>query len=291
MPLQQLVEYFNDRLELEHQNGFRPFILQNDTVAGLFGPIRINTTLTPIREALRSSQVTGHVAQLGIAVNHQQPLQGSELDNFLLFPNTQSLNGDSIINFDRLSRTVHMLNYLPQAHLEGLLFVDVDPRHILGIKQDHGAYFEEIIHKCGLETRNVVIGLAVSSAYSRFYPSLLKGLENYQRRGYRVLLKFDCEALEQASNDLVVRAAPEFVGLAAEQFDSIRDSQLLSKIQRFIGQGLSVGSQSILFNIAEKKHAALARQCGFSLVQGSYYEQPVTSVGDRDVNPQTSRAA
>jgi hypothetical protein len=42
-----------------------------------------------------------------------------------------------------------MLNYLPMSHLGKTLFVEVDPRHILSVKKDHGAYFEEIIIKCG----------------------------------------------------------------------------------------------------------------------------------------------
>ncbi len=150
MPLQQLAEYFNDRLELEHHNGFRPFSVADDVVHGQFGPIRLSSNLSPIRETLRSTQIIGHNAQLNVAANPIQPMIGSELDNLLAFPVDGARGADSIINFDRLSRTVHMLNYLPHAHLDGLLFLDVDPWHILGVKQDHGAYFEEIIVKCGL---------------------------------------------------------------------------------------------------------------------------------------------
>jgi len=43
MPLQDLVEYFNDRFELEHRSTYRPFILENGEVSGLFGPIRIDS--------------------------------------------------------------------------------------------------------------------------------------------------------------------------------------------------------------------------------------------------------
>jgi hypothetical protein len=43
MPLQHLVEYFNDRLGREHRSSFRPFVLEEGKVSGLFGPIRINS--------------------------------------------------------------------------------------------------------------------------------------------------------------------------------------------------------------------------------------------------------
>jgi hypothetical protein len=45
MPLQDLVEYFNDRLGREHRSSFRPFILEEGKVKGLFGPIRIDSFL------------------------------------------------------------------------------------------------------------------------------------------------------------------------------------------------------------------------------------------------------
>ena len=78
----------------------------------------------------------------------------------------------SIINLDRLCRTIHMLNYLIYSHNGGMLFLDVDPRHILGIQQDHGAYFEEIIIKCGLATRNVVISMTINSFYALHHDQL-----------------------------------------------------------------------------------------------------------------------
>lgn len=279
MPLQQLVEYFNDRLEQEHSHGFRPFTLENGAVFGLFGPIRLGSVLTPIRETLCTSHITGHSAQLNIAANPVQALQSSELDNLL--NESTSLNPgsgqDSIINFDRLSRTVHMLNYLPQSHLDEVLFLDVDPRHILGIKEDHGAYFEEIIVKCGLQTNNVAISLTLNAAYNRFFPSLLKGLQNYQHRGYRLALKLDAHALDKATFELVSKTAPDYVGLNAQGLDQVKDNQLLTKIQQLNALVASIEGRSVLLNIDDKRSASLARKTGFNLVQGDYFEQPITS--------------
>lgn len=279
MPLQQLVEYFNDRLEQEHSHGFRPFQLQDGAVSGLFGPIRLGSVLAPVRETLGTSHVVGHIAQLNIAANPIQPLQSGELDNLLNDPLAinPGCGNDSIINFDRLSRTVHMLNYLPQSHLDEVLFLDVDPRHILGIKEDHGAYFEEIIVKCGLQTNNVAIGLTLNSAYARFFPSLLKGLQNYQHRGYRLALKLDAHTLDKATFELVSKTAPDYVGLNAQGLDQVKDNQLLTKIQQLNALVASIEGRSVLLNIDDKRSAALARKTGFTLVQGDYFEQPITS--------------
>ncbi len=145
MPLQHLVEYFNDRLGREHRSSFRPFILEDGKVSGLFGPIRIDSFFAPLRQTLKPTMIIGHTAQITVATNKTQHLYANEIENLLANNSVQATEFESIINFDRLCRTVHMLNYLTLAHLQGVLFLEVDPRHILGIKQDHGAYFEEVI--------------------------------------------------------------------------------------------------------------------------------------------------
>jgi len=272
MPLQQLVEYFNDRLEQEHNSGFRPFSLDNGKVYGSFGPIRISSELSPIRRTLCSTQVVGHSARLSVTAQQAPVIQECELDNLLQLPSAPIANTESIINFDRLSRAVHMLNYLPQSHLDELLFLDVDPRHILGVKEDHGAYFEEIIVKCGLQTGNIAIAMTVNSIYARFFQSLLKGLDNYQRRGYRIALKFDYHTLEKSALDLISRAAPDFVGLSAHNLERIRDNKLLEKLQQLNSLISSINGQSIMLNIEDKQTATVARKTDFDLVHGDYFE-------------------
>lgn len=287
MPLQQLVEYFNDRLEQEHNSGFRPFVLEAGNVHALFGPIRIGSILSPIRKTLASAHVVGHTAQLSVDANPTQNIQTGELENLLNLPSAPAGNSESIVNFDRLSRAVHMLNYLPQAHLDELLFLDVDPRHILGVKEDHGAYFEEVIVKCGLQTRNVAITMTVNNVYARFYQSLLKGLNNYQRRGYRLALKFDYHALEKSAIELISRSAPDFVGLYAQNLERIRDNKLLEKLQQLNSLIDSINGQSIMLNVEDKKNAVLARITDFDLVQGKYFEQlKYTSAEQQSSRPQ-----
>jgi len=285
MPLQQLVEYFNDRLERQHDHPLRPFVLRDGVVNGLFGPIRIGTILSPIRDNQSRSQVAAYKAQLSVSTIQGPPLQSSEVETLVNWSTEQSGGSDSIINFDRLSRTVHMLNYLPQSHLDELLFLDVDPRHILGVKEDHGAYFEEIIVKCGLETNRVVICLKISPSLTHFYPLLLKGLQNYQRRGYRLSLRLEYQSDNKAAIDLISRAAPDFVGLSALDLDQVRDNRLLDNLQSIKRLVDSLSGRTILLDVEDKRNAALARQIGFNLVQGPYFEQASDALAQGDWLP------
>ena len=279
MPLQQLVEYFNDRLEQEHNSQQRPFVLEDSRVYGIFGPIQVGSQMFPIRKALTPSQIAGYVAQLSVTTNPDRHLTAHE-PGLNLLDNEPSKDTETIINFDRLTRTVHMLNYLPNSHLDDLLILSVDPHHILGVKKDHGAYFEEIIIKCGLKTHNVAISLTISAEFALLYPSLIKGLHNYQKRGYKIALKFDYASLEKSASQLISRVLPDFVTLSAEHLDSIRNNRLPEKLTQLTQLTTSLEGRSIMLDVHEKRNAALARQMGFDLVQGFYFEQQPLAFAD-----------
>jgi hypothetical protein len=272
MPLQHFVEYFNDRLGREHRSSFRPFILEEGKVSGLFGPIRIDSFFAPLRQTLKPTMIVGHTAQISVAPNKTQNLYENEIEALLANNAVQASDFESIINFDRLCRTVHMLNYLTLAHLQGVLFLEVDPRHILGIKRDHGVYFEEVIVHCGFETKNVVIVLAVNSQYARYYQELIKGLDNYRRRGYQIALKYEYLPRGDETADFIANISPNFVSVSARNIeDQAHDDNLQEKLRQLKKQVASTGGQTILQQIDEKKSDLLARNTDFDWVEGGYY--------------------
>ncbi|MDT8407481.1 MAG: hypothetical protein RQ715_09565 [Methylococcales bacterium] len=210
MPLQDLVEYFNDRLEWEHHANFRPFFFKDNQVYGLFGPIRIGTDFQAITP-LDGSEPIGQWARLQVSTEEVPDLQNHELEALLSLPASQAIHPDSIVDFDRLARTVHMLNFLTLPQPAGVLQLDVDPRHVLGVKRDHGAYFQEVIIKCGLQPSAIAIHLKLSSIYARYYKHLLQGLENYRQRGYQVALQ--TPALTPSLTALIDTLQPDRVSL------------------------------------------------------------------------------
>jgi len=272
MPLQQLVEYFNDRFEQEHRVSFKPFVLENGTVSGLFGPLRINSNFVPIRKTQYTTKTVGVFAKLNVSTCDAQPQYATDIENLLTDTPQQGIEFDSIVNFDRLSRTVHMLNFLPLTHLQDSLFLTVDPRHILSIKHDHGAYFGEVIEHCGLTTQNVVIVLAANSQYARYHQELTNGLKNYRRRGYRLALRFDYLVKEQTF-EFIQKLSPEYVGLSVKSLNSVCDSSIPGRLRKLTSLVKSTGGQSILLDVEQKISEFLAINAGFDLVQGSHYEQ------------------
>jgi EAL domain-containing protein (putative c-di-GMP-specific phosphodiesterase class I) len=273
MPLQNLVEYFNNRFEQEHHVSFRPFILDNGSVSGLFGPLRIDTHFAPIRKTQATNKISGVFAKLNVSSYEAQPQYVTDLENLLTDTPQLGIEFDSIVNFDRLSRTVHMLNFLPLTHQQDNLFLTVDPRHILSIKHDHGAYFGEVIEQCGLTTQNVVIVLAANSQYARYHQELTNGLKNYRRRGYRLALRFDYLVKEQTF-EFIQKLSPDYVGLSVKSLNSVCDSSIPVRLRKLTSLVKSTDGQSILLDVDQKRSEFLAINAGFDWVQGSHYEQP-----------------
>jgi hypothetical protein len=272
MALIDLVEYFNDRFEREHQAHYRPLILENNFVTGLFGQLRISSIFSPLRQISNVTNVSGHAVKIKVSANESPYLHNYEIDNLALNSDETYLHFESVINFDRLARTVHMLNYLPLAQANRVLFLEVDPRHILGIKKDHGAYFESVIEQCGLTTQNTVIVLAITSSYVKYNDALVRGLSNYRRRGYQIALRFDHLISDKHVFDLISKLTPDYVSLSARQIEIENGTNALAKLHALKRVISTTQGKGILRQIDRKKSELLARQSGFDLVEGSYYE-------------------
>jgi EAL domain-containing protein (putative c-di-GMP-specific phosphodiesterase class I) len=273
MALFDLVEYFNDRFEREHRAKYRPLVIENNRVYGVFGQLRIHSVFSPLRETVNPKNVSGHAVKIKVAAYEAQYLHSYEMDNLALNSGDNYIHFESVINFDRLARTVHMLNYLPLAQSDKVLFLEVDPRHILGIKKDHGAYFETVIEQCGLTTKNTVVVLAVTRNYVQYSAALIRGLSNYRQRGYQIALRFDHLVSDKHIFDLIGKLTPDYVSLSARQIEVENKNNALEKLHA-LKQALTITQgQGILRQIDRKKSELLARQSGFDLVEGNYYEK------------------
>jgi hypothetical protein len=94
-------------------------------------------------------------------------------------------NNDQIVHLDRLVRTLHSLNYLQQFDgQEHVLSLQVQPRHIVSVTEDHGKTFEAILSDCGLKPERVLLHtrLLDHATLTHFQ----KALTSYKQRGYKI---------------------------------------------------------------------------------------------------------
>ena len=276
MALIDLVEYFNNRFEHEHQANYRPLIIENNQIIGLFGQLRIGSIFSSLRNSANPETVNGHAVKIKVSACESPHLHSYEIENLALNSGENYIHFESVINFDRLARTVHALNYLSLAQHDKQLFLEVDPRHILGIKKDHGAYFETVIEQCGLTTQNTVIVLAITSNYVRYSDALIRGLSNYRRRGYQIALRFDHLVSDKYVFSLIDKLAPDYVSLSARQIETDNENKALKKLHA-LKQAITITQgQGILRHVDGKGSEELARYSGFDLVEVNFYESGQT---------------
>lgn len=269
MPLQRLVEYFNQRFTEENGLTEPPLAYDGKLVRGRFGASTFTSRLRPVRLASAPMFVSGYDAGL-VAASHPQDENAGYLSLF-------AEEVPDIVNLDRLSRTVHMLNYLPLANEDGYLFLHVHPRHVLTVQRDHGAYFEEIILRCGLTLRRVVITLTISPVYDRQLRLLLERLKTYRDRGYATAIKFHDQAgddfLERYCIEFLHRFTPDFVRFDCQFFRNTRPNpaeerrrvSLLSVIR-------GLDTQLVIEGVNSETDAQLAQTVDADFVRGDWYE-------------------
>lgn len=184
MPLNDLVHHFN----ASGLAGEGTLYLEQGRAAAWFDGLRLRSLFQPIVE-LRSLRIVGHQAHLTVLSDTGLPLSTAAAYERQATPS-------QVIQFDRLCRTLHALNFLAQRrHAGGFLQIAVHPRHLAAVRNDHGLIFEAILKRCGLAPEDIILDVDLASAEER-PPS--SALANYRERGYRIALRASSLKLAQA---------------------------------------------------------------------------------------------
>jgi EAL domain-containing protein (putative c-di-GMP-specific phosphodiesterase class I) len=271
MQLEPLVNLFNKRFKQERGLEHAPLHLVRGKVEARLGELRLASKLQPVRRADTMLIVQGQDALLRAYVEGGTP--SAALDVF------SEADGASVVNLDRLCRTVHMLNYLPLVLDNSVLYVEANPRHILSIKRDHGAYFEEVLGHCGLSPQQVAITVPFDHLSNSYQLALAQGLQNYRSRGYQIAVKLGqthSEQIQQATV-LAMRLFPDFVKLQ-RAFLLDRSGQPAPALQQELTRKLvsvvrAGGGLVIQDGIETEQDAQVAEALNVHLLEGEYFEQ------------------
>lgn len=261
MSLKELVDYFNTKFEREHHCEFQPFLLKNDQVLGTFGVAKLKTEFIPIKRFCNNGGIVGFATKTIASTDEVQKIKIFNLKKLARKSWNNSLHIPSEVSFDRLCRTVHLLNYLALAKESNFLMTEVDPQHILGLSYNHGLYFEEVISYAGLKINEVIISINVN-AIQLNYPKLLQGLHNYRRRGYPIALNI---GHLNATNPMLLFAL-EFIKIFSPEYIIVRSYTMNNEVVKLFNtlkdlmkdsggkiilQGTEKGNQRFIIEMAE----------------------------------------
>ena len=227
--------------------------------------VRLNSAFQPIYD-IQAGDLFGHEALL-------RPSLGGELSSTPEFAFTYAEQAGKLIQFDRVSRTLHVLNFRQIYAENGLLFLNVHPKLLVSVNA-HGKVFERILHSNSVPTDRVVI--EIQEGLIDQEKQLAEAIVNYRDRGYRIAI--DRFGSARSHIDRLWKFTPDFVKLdlyliqKAEQNDRV--SRILPGLIKMIKD---LGAQPIVTGIETQAQLDIAIESGSALVQGFFLARPVTA--------------
>lgn len=202
-----------------------------------------------------------------------RPSLGGSLSSSPDFAFTYASEAGKLVQFDRVSRTLHVLNFKQLYDEQGLLFLNVHPKLLIEVTS-HGKVFEHILHAHSVPTHRVVIEIH-EGLIDQDRP-LIEAIENYRERGYQIAIdhfggrhshlqrlwklnldyvKFDLTLIQEAESDTRVR----------------------SVLPGLIKSVVDVGMRPVVTGIETAAQLDIALASGAQLLQGFYLGEPANA--------------
>jgi EAL domain-containing protein (putative c-di-GMP-specific phosphodiesterase class I) len=223
------------------------------TVAARFFQSRLTSAFHPIVRA-SDGGATGHQALLRVFDAGDKAVAP-----WSLF--AQASGDDMLVQLDRLCRTVHALNYFPWRDENLTLFLNVEPRLLGIVADDHGAYFELILSQLGVAPRRVAIVLAADALDDPV--TFVRAAISYRIRGYRVVAQV--RSARDADLEHLFLAEPHDVALDGPRAHDGDDTR------RVLAALARRGIHAIARHVEDEAQAQAARKAGFSFLQGKHF--------------------
>jgi len=227
--------------------------------------VRLNSAFQPIYD-IEAGDLFGHEALL-------RPSLGGELSSTPEFAFTYAEQAGKLVQFDRVSRTLHVLNFRQIYAEKGLLFLNVHPKLLITVNA-HGKVFERILHSNSVPTDRVVIEIQESLIDQE--KQLSEAIVNYRDKGYRIAI--DKFGSSQSHIDRLWKFAPNFVKLDLNLIQKAEQNERVRKIlPGLIKMIKDLGAKPIVTGVETQAQLDIAIESGAGLVQGFFLAKPVTA--------------
>jgi len=184
------------------------------------------------------------------------------------FANVQSR--PHLIELDRLSRYLHVKNFVQQSDSKNWLFLNVHP-DVLMFGKNYGAFFGELLHSAGLKPSDIVIEILEDSIDD-------KGLLNETIQYYRdlgCLIAIDDFGTGNSNFDRIWKIAPDIVKLDKSIIKDAKDSAVVRRmLPNLVSLIHECGSLVLMEGVEEEEQALMAVDSGADFVQGYYLARP-----------------
>lgn len=219
--LAELVDYMNERIDRLGQGVAEPhfsaqsarFVVRGSQVEAEVGPFTLRTETRRLAPIVAPGRVAGWYSALRVTTPSGRELSAESLLRL-------QTSDAAVVAMDRLYRALHMLNHLGCAREDVDLWVHVSLRHVLAIEGRHGAFFEDLLKRCGLGPERIVLIAPLLPADDADFPRLALALDEYASRGFRLALDVVAPTVEAAR--ALALLAPAFVRVRKRDLEALR---------------------------------------------------------------------
>ena len=239
--------------------------VNGDEIRSKFVGLHLSSVFQPIVD-LRHNAPLGYEAllrasdSLGNAVSPPAAFRQSEV-------------AGKLVKFDRLCRTLHILNYLNMGKGNGLLFLNVHPELLVSVNA-HGKVFERVLHQHDVLTNKVVIEINESAVSQENL--LAEAIANYRERGYQIAI--DDFGKQHSNLERIWTLSPEYVKLDCS---IIQQAEKNSRLQRILPKLVEIirdlGAEVVVEGIETHSQLELAKHARVHLVQGYLQGRPAAA--------------
>jgi len=226
--------------------------------------IRLNSAFQPIYDSA-AGELFGHEALLRAFLGNDQEISPEFAFSF-------SAQSGRLVKFDRICRTLHLLNFRQIFQDTGRLFLNVHPELLLNVNA-HGKVFERILHANSVPTNRVVIEIMESAIEAD--GALAEAIENYRDRKYKIAI--DGLGRKHGNLSRLWQLNPDFVKLDKTVVQQAETNPKLRKaLRNLIGMIRDLGAQPVIQGIETQTQLDIAIETGSTLLQGYLLGKPVT---------------
>ncbi|UXY16171.1 EAL domain-containing protein [Chitiniphilus purpureus] len=177
-----------------------------------------------------------------------------------------------LVPFDRLCRTLHLINFATYARPGRSLFLNVHPELLPAVER-HGAYFERILGSQGFQPADVVLELSESDGVAAEPQAIARAVANFRARGYRIAL--DDFGHAHANFDRFWALAPDYVKLDRRLLRlASQDDTAARGLRQLVVLLRDAGSKVVALGVEDALQRALAIEAGVDGLQGYLLGEP-----------------
>ncbi len=266
------LDILKERLKQSLQLDLDDFVLETNHAheyTSKFVGINLRSEFQPIYD-VQNGELHGYEAILKPSLSD---IQEATAD----FAYSYAKASGKLVKFDRICRTLHVLNYQHAFQEKGLLFLTVHPDLLISVTE-HGKVFERILHAYALPTERVVIQIRDYSITEQnenlvtYERQLASAIENYHDHGYKIAIDFFGN--EHSLVSRLWKLSPDYIKLDPTLIqESKKNIRLKKTILHLANLAKELDALPIATGIGTQPELQIAVELGIPYVQGNYLSQ------------------